>query len=468
MSTASQAALRVAILLCGLCNLPVHGDSLAPSAIISKQRITAKGREHIHGSVSGRRPRPTKEFVYVYDMPAKFTSDIKKLSMEWHPEQYDYDQVLHEHFLNSPARTEDAEQAQLFFIPVYLGRYYNWYWQQWSTPGNPWEIVTDCEPRHRAGSPECWWEKWMWGKGNTSELVREALEYVQKQHPYWSKHDGADHVMVFSYDHARCDMALTNQLSTFGQMFSIQSYGDLTLTNDPTVPPIIQRWQDNNYTWGQPRSWACFRPDADVLVPMYYNFEPQDLVSPFGSERSITALLRFDYKRGDGKNLVEHYGHRLRHELIEYWRGQPLEGSQQGPKSSEETDADMARSIFCVCPPGATQDTTRMFRAILKGCIPVTFFRANDLPFARFLGVPYGEFMLNIQPDDYPQLNDRISRILASPQRLRHMQDALVAYQKNFLWSGGSEDGGVIANVERELSIRATMLHDTPHSTFSR
>lgn len=65
---------------------------------------------------------------------------------------------------------------------------------------------------------------------NTSELVREALEHVQKQHPYWSKRNGADHVMVFSYDHARCDMALSNQLSTFGQMFSIQSYGDLTLT----------------------------------------------------------------------------------------------------------------------------------------------------------------------------------------------------------------------------------------------
>lgn len=47
-------------------------------------------------------------------------------------------------------------------------------------------------------------------------------------------------------------------------------------------------------------------------------------------------------------------------------------------------------------------------------------------------------------------------------------QDALLAYQKNFLWSGGSEDGGVIANVERELSIRATTLQDTPHSTFSR
>ena len=73
--------------------------------------------------------------------------------------------MLHEHFLGSSLRTDDPEQARLFMVPVYLGRYYNSFWQQWSTPGNPWEIVQDCEPRHRAGSPECWWEKWMWAKG---------------------------------------------------------------------------------------------------------------------------------------------------------------------------------------------------------------------------------------------------------------------------------------------------------------
>jgi hypothetical protein len=58
------------------------------------------------------------------------------------------------------------------------------------------------------------------------------------------------------------------------------------------VPPIIQRWQENNYTWGAPRSWACFRPDADVLVPMYYNFDQEEIVSPFAGERSIRLLMR--------------------------------------------------------------------------------------------------------------------------------------------------------------------------------
>lgn len=30
--------------------------------------------------------------------------------------------------------------------------------------------------------------------------------------------------------------------------------------------------------------------------------------------------------------------------------------------------------------------------------------------------------MLNIQPDDYTQLNSKVQRILDSPKRLRHMQ----------------------------------------------
>ena len=74
-------------------------------------------------------------------------------------------QILHRHLLSSPLRTLNPQQAQLFFIPAYLGRHFNWFWQQWSTPGDPWEILKDCEPRFRAPSAECWYEKWAWAKG---------------------------------------------------------------------------------------------------------------------------------------------------------------------------------------------------------------------------------------------------------------------------------------------------------------
>ena len=57
-------------------------------------------------------------------------------------------QVLHRHFSKSAVRTEDPEKAQLFFIPVYLGRHYNWFWQQWSAPGKAWDVSRDCQPHH--------------------------------------------------------------------------------------------------------------------------------------------------------------------------------------------------------------------------------------------------------------------------------------------------------------------------------
>ena len=54
---------------------------------------------------------------------------------------------------------------------------------------------------------------------------------------------------------------------------------------------------------------------------------------------------------------------------------------------AQETLADMASSVFCATPPGQTQDSIRVFRAIIKGCIPVTFYRGNDRPFERHLHV---------------------------------------------------------------------------------
>lgn len=38
-------------------------------------------------------------------------------------------------------------------------------------------------------------------------LVKEAIDHVRFNYPHWNASDGADHFMVFSYDHARCDQA---------------------------------------------------------------------------------------------------------------------------------------------------------------------------------------------------------------------------------------------------------------------
>ena len=108
-----------------------------------------------------------------------------------------------------------------------------------------------------------------------------------------------------------------------------------TCRNDKGIPPLIQRWREDDYTWAGPKAWACFRPDADVLVPMYYSSSEAGMVSPFAGERDISVLMRFAYEHGDGKNLVEHFGHRLRYELIEQWKADPLYNSEQGLATPE-------------------------------------------------------------------------------------------------------------------------------------
>ena len=55
--------------------------------------------------------------------------------------------------------------------------------------------------------------------------------------------------------------------------------------NDKAIAPLMQRWREDDYTWAGPKAWACFRPDADVLVPMFYSSAEEGIVSPFAGGR---------------------------------------------------------------------------------------------------------------------------------------------------------------------------------------
>jgi hypothetical protein len=94
-----------------------------------------------------------------------------------------------------------------------------------------------------------------------------------------------------------------------------------------------------SYAWAGPSTWACYRPDADVLVPVFAPYRHASIVSPFAAPRNISLLMRFDYPVGDGKSLVAHHGHRLRKELMDAWERDPLPGSELGLRSTKARDA---------------------------------------------------------------------------------------------------------------------------------
>lgn len=55
----------------------------------------------------------------------------------------------------------------------------------------------------------------------------------------------------------------------------------------------VQRGE--SYNWNGPKSWACYRPDADILVPVYSRYGLNTIASPLAGGRTISLLMRFDY-----------------------------------------------------------------------------------------------------------------------------------------------------------------------------
>ena len=76
--------------------------------------------------------------------------------------------------------------------------------------------------------------------------MRDAIAHVRDNHPYWNASGGADHFMVFSYDHGKCEMAKALRFEEFGKMFSVQAYGSLVYrcSSAYPLPPL---WVHSEY-----------------------------------------------------------------------------------------------------------------------------------------------------------------------------------------------------------------------------
>ena len=232
--------------------------------------------------------------------------------------------------------------------------------------------------------------------------------------------------MVFPLDHGRCHAMGGLAPSDFGDLFAIQPPGDLALRDFQTG------------------SWYCYRPGRDILIPLptEERLTLADIVLPPATRRNISVLYRFTpYKPGGNGDKP------LRAELIEAQRERPIPGSEEGWAPVEQTHEDMKHSIFCVCPPGISQHTLRVYRAIIFGCIPVTLFKANESPYERFLGIDYSKFTVNINPDELHLLQPTLTSLLARPHAIAELQASLRKVQSKFVWG----DYGVQEAIFEEL-----------------
>ena len=120
----------------------------------------------------------------------------------------------------------------------------------------------------------------------------------------------------------------------------------------------------------------------------------------------------------------------------------------------------MAHSVLCVTPPGIVAHTSRFWRAIRRGCVPITYFRANRLAFDDVLD--YGAATLNLEPSDVNLTMDAIAELLRDKERLAATQRALGRIQRWLDWEAAEDEVGVAALLLRQLEKRAIAVSQLP------
>ena len=117
------------------------------------------------------------------------------------------------------------------------------------------------------------------------------------------------------------------------------------------------------------------------------------------------------------------------------------------------------QSVFCACPPGQAQWTTRFFRALHQGCIPLTFWVNSDMPY-KDLGLDFSEFTVNVAPPQISAVNHILLALVADQPRLLRLQQALEAAQRYFSWSPDIA-GNAPASITAVLRAKGAKLAQT-------
>ncbi|CAI5474987.1 unnamed protein product [Closterium sp. Yama58-4] len=324
-----------------------------------------------------------RPFIYVYDTQSEWTEGMKGRPKEWFSDQYEVESVLTELLMRSNAiRTTDPEKATLFYIPYYSSNH-----------------IAHVNKN----------EKNMMDKsaGEVSKAWHEILTTIRRDFPYFNRTNGRDHFGTSTFDHGRCHALTWVNPDLYGEMFFIMLNGDrLARTMHASVKRNLQiiGYSYNMTLQPQYPDIPCYMPDRDIVVPAFIGGQIP-MVSPFTGNRTIQAIFRFS-TQPNHRAPLKHHGHSLRPELLKMYGRQHIKGWSFAARGERQTNQEWQLAVFCICPPGHSQWTSRPFKALISGCIPVTFFRDHDNPWDDELD--YSSFSINIDPDDIASLRSRL------------------------------------------------------------
>ncbi|CAI5532040.1 unnamed protein product [Closterium sp. Naga37s-1] len=327
---------------------------------------------------------------------------------------------------SNAVRTDDPEQATLFLIPFFAARYTLYCFRSWEN--NMRQAIEEGSRVIPASSPSPLSPPFYPPSLSPSppppfsppplpfppavhHIWEKLITRVRKEHPYFNRTNGQDHFAFGTLDHGRCHSLTFVDPRVYGEMFFVTLNGDKLVRSTHSSPG--RNMQVISYNYGAKITdptvpdIPCYVPNHDIVVPaLVANRLP--IVPPFETEREIKVLFRFGASQPHGEPL-KHHNHDMRKELIEMYKDAGYEGWDFAEKGEYETDEEWKKSVFCICPPGHSQWTSRPFKAIISGCIPVTFFRGHDNPWDDELD--YSTVSVNIDPDQLHTLKERLDAV---------------------------------------------------------
>ncbi|XP_010421093.1 PREDICTED: probable glucuronoxylan glucuronosyltransferase F8H [Camelina sativa] len=371
-------------------------SSLPSRALIESSAITTTSIDMFSGMK-----------IYVYDLPASYNDDWVKSSERCSTHLFAAEVAIHRALLSSVVRTLDPEEADYFFVPVYVS----------------------CNFSTSNGFPSL---------SHARSLISSAVDLISVRYPFWNRTQGSDHVFVASHDFGACfhameDMAIEEGipefmkksiiLQTFGVNYKHPCQEVEHVVIPPYIPPeSVERALERAPANGRRDIWAFFRGKMEV--------NPKNISGRFYSKGVRTAILK---KYGGRRRF-----HLNRHRFVGY-------------------RSEIVRSVFCLCPLGWAPWSPRLVESAVLGCVPVVIADGIKLPFSDTVQWP--EISLTVAEKDVKNLRKILEHVavtnLSAIQRNLHEPEIKRALQYNVPMKEGDATWRVLEALRRKLDDRS-------------
>jgi hypothetical protein len=316
--------------------------------------------------------------IFVYDLKPEYNVDLVKDQPRCRTDQYGTEIRFHENLLHHSVLTNDPEEAEFFFVPIY-GECYLFRETQKSGTNNAMKVTN------------------LW--------YRDALKTIQTEYPYWNRTDGRDHVWSFPGargPHIFRDWKKLIKKSIFLTPEGDRSFGEQFNTWKDIVIPGLE--PDSEFIDGKLRKQSSLKKD----IFAFFRGTILNKAGILAYSRGIRPKMEAAFKKHKDVIFTEEI-------------------------SSCDRDCyrkELRKSTFCLCPRGWSPWTLRAYQAMMVGCIPVIIADEIELPYENSLD--WTKLSVKIAEVDAEKTIDILKQIPKS--EMKNKQKAIEKVWKSVAW----------------------------------